>query len=148
MKIQIQNGIPYVNGELVGWADIVVTIAGVPITGITGVEYNDEQQVDQKYGAGRYPVGYSKGRITCTGKITLYHEEVVAIQRQAPSGRLQDIAPFNIVVSYLPAQGLPVIDKLRNCLFKKNGRGWSEGDTGKTVDLDIVMSHIDWHNKL
>lgn len=48
MKIQIQNGIPYVNGELVGWADIVVTIAGVPITGITGVEYNDEQQVDQK----------------------------------------------------------------------------------------------------
>ena len=91
MKIQIQNGIPYVNGELVGWADIVVTIAGVPITGITGVEYNDEQQVDPKYGAGRYPVGYGKGRITCTGKITLYHEEVVAIQRQAPSGRLQDI---------------------------------------------------------
>lgn len=147
MKVQIQNGIPYVNGELVGWADIVVTIAGVPITGITGVEYNDEQQVDQKYGAGRYPVGYSKGRITCTGKITLYHEEVVAIQRQAPSGRLQDIAPFNITVSYLPAQGLPVTDKLRNCLFKKNGRGWSEGDTGKTVDLDLVMSHIDWHNK-
>lgn len=92
-------------------------------------------------------MGYSKGRITCTGKITLYHEEVVAIQRQAPSGRLQDIAPFNIVVSYLPAQGLPVIDKLRNCLFKKNGRGWSEGDTGKTVDLDLVMSHIEWHNK-
>ena len=137
MKVQIQNGMPYVNGELVGWADIVVTIAGVPITGITGVEYNDEQQVDPKYGAGRYPVGYGKGRITCTGKITLYHEEVVAIQRQA----------FNIVVSYLPAQGLPVIDKLRNCLFKKNGRGWSEGDTGKTVDLDLVMSHIEWHNK-
>ena len=43
MKVQIQNGMPYVNGELVGWADIVVTIAGVPITGITGVEYNDEQ---------------------------------------------------------------------------------------------------------
>ena len=70
MKVQIQNGIPYVNGELVGWADIVVAIAGVPVTGITGIEYNDEQQVDQKYGAGRYPVGYSKGRITCTGKIS------------------------------------------------------------------------------
>ncbi len=98
-------------------------------------------------GAGRYPMGYGKGRITCTGKITLYHEEVVAIQRQAPSGRLQDIVPFNIAVSYLSAQGLPVTDKLRNCLFKKNGHGWSEGDTGKMVDLDIVMSHIEWHNK-
>ena len=38
MKIQIKNGVPYVNGEVVGWADIVVSLAGVPVTGITGVE--------------------------------------------------------------------------------------------------------------
>lgn len=147
MKIQIKNGVPYVNGEVVSWADIVVTIAGVPVTGITGIEYEDDQEVSQVYGAGRYPVGYAKGRITSKGKISLLQEEVVSIQRQAPSGRLQDIAPFNITVSYLPANGFIVIDKLRNCLFPKNSRGWKEGDTKQVVDLDLVMSHIKWHDK-
>lgn len=147
MNIKIQNGVPYVNGEVVSWADIVVTIAGVPVTGITGIEYEDDQEVSHVYGAGRYPVGYAKGRITCKGKISLLQEEAVSIQRQAPNGRLQDIAPFNITVSYLPANGLIVIDKLRNCLFSKNSRGWKEGDTKQVVDLDLIMSHIKWHDK-
>ena len=141
----INNGIPLVNGKLYDWADIVLTIAGVPVTGVTGIEYKDEQEVEMKYGAGRYPVGFGKGRISCEGKITLYQEEVEAIQRQSPTGRLQDIAPFNIIVSYLPDTGIVSTDKLRNVVFKNNGRTWSEGDTGKTVEIDLAMSHIEWN---
>lgn len=141
----INNGIPLVNGKLYDWADIVLTIAGVPVTGVTGIEYKDEQEVEMKYGAGRYPVGFGKGRISCDGKITLYQEEVEAIQRQSPTGRLQDIAPFNIIVSYLPDTGIVSTDKLRNVVFKNNGRSWGEGDTGKTVEIDLAMSHIEWN---
>jgi hypothetical protein len=141
----INNGIPLVNGKLYDWADIVLTIAGVPVTGVTGIEYKDEQEVEMKYGAGRYPVGFGKGRISCEGKITLYQEEVEAIQRQSPTGRLQDIAPFNIIVSYLPDTGIVSTDKLRNVVFKNNGRSWGEGDTGKTVEIDLAMSHIEWN---
>lgn len=141
----INNGIPLVNGKLYDWADIVLAIAGVPVTGVTGIEYKDEQEVEMKYGAGRYPVGFGKGRISCDGKITLYQEEVEAIQRQSPTGRLQDIAPFNIIVSYLPDTGIVSTDKLRNVVFKNNGRSWGEGDTGKTVEIDLAMSHIEWN---
>ncbi len=139
------NGVPFVNGKLYDWADIVLTIAGVPVTGITAIEYKDDQDTVVKYGAGRYPVGYAKGRITCTAKITLYQEEVEAIQRQSLNGRLQDIAPFDIIVSYLPDTGIVSTDKLRNCMFKNNGRGWKEGDTGQEVEIDLVLSHIDWN---
>ena len=139
------NGVPFVNGKLYDWADIVLVIAGVPVTGITGIEYKDDQDIVTKYGAGRYPVGYAKGRITSTGKITLYQEEVEAIQRQSLTGRLQDIAPFDIIVSYLPDTGIVSTDKLRNCMFKNNGRGWKEGDTGQEVEIDLVMSHIQWN---
>lgn len=143
----LNNGIPYVNGKLYDWADVTVVIAGVPVTGITGIEYKDDQDIVAKYGAGRYPVGFSKGRITSTGKITLYQEEVEAIQAQSANGRLQDIAPFDIIVSYLPDSGVVKTDKLRNCAFKNNGRSWKEGGTGQTVDIDLVMSHIDWAKK-
>ena len=140
----INNGVPFINGKLYDWADIVTTIAGVPVTGIVAIEYSDDQEVEVKYGAGRYPVGYGKGRIKPTAKITLYQEEVEAIQAQSVNGRLQDIAPFNINVTYMPDSGIVKTDKLRNCMFKNNKRDWKEGDTCKTVELDLLLSNIDW----
>ena len=141
----INNGIPLVNGMLYSWADIVVTIGGVPFTGITGVEYGEEQEVVNKYGAGRHPVARAKGRITPSAKITLYQEEVEAIQRQSLNGRLQDIAPFDVIVTYLPESGIVATDKIRNCQFKANSRKWKEGDTGQEVELELIPSHIEWN---
>lgn len=141
----INNGIPLVNGMLYSWADIVVTIGGVPFTGITGVEYGDDQEVVNKYGAGRHPVARAKGRITPSAKITLYQEEVEAIQRQSVNGRLQDIAPFDVIVTYLPDSGIVTTDKIRNCQFKANSRKWKEGDTGQEVELELIPSHIEWN---
>jgi hypothetical protein len=140
------NRIPLINGHEYGWADIAVSTAGHIVTGITGIEYNDDQEIVNVYGAGRYPVSRGKGRITCSGKITLLTSEVIALQKKAPNGRLQDIAPFPIIVSYIPDDGGEVVvDKLRNCQFKTNKRNWAEGDTSKTVDIDLIISHIEWH---
>lgn len=144
MASVINNGIPLVNGMLCAWADIVVLIGGVPVTGIVGIEYGDEQEVVNKYGAGRHPVGRAKGRITPTAKLILYQEEVQAIQAQSVNGRLQDIAPFDIIVTYMPDSGIVKIDKIRNCQFSGNARKWKEGDTGQEVELTLVPSHIEW----
>lgn len=139
------NGIPLINGVEYGWGDIVCTVAGVPVTGIKSVEYSDEQDVTDIYGAGRYPVARGKGRITCKGKIKLLSSEVNAIVRRAPNGRLQDIAAFPIIVSYIPDQGGVIVhDKLMNCQFKANSRSWSEGDTEQEVELELAVSHIIW----
>lgn len=143
-----RNGIPLINGVLYSWAEVVVTIAGVPVTGITAIEYGDKQDVSNRYGAGRYPVGRSKGRITPSGKMTLYLEEIEAIQRTVPNGRLQDVALFNIQVSYLKEEGSPiVIDRVRNCTMLDNMRKLKEGDTGVEVEVELLPSHIEWGAK-
>lgn len=144
MASVVNNGIPLVNGMLYSWADIVVLIGGVPVTGITAVEYGDSQEVVNKFGAGRYPVGRAKGRITPSGKLTLYQEEVAALQSQAVNGRIQDLPPFDVIVQYLPDSGIVKTDKIRNCHFSENTRKWKEGDTGQTVELTLVPSHIEW----
>lgn len=146
MASVINNGIPMVNGMLYSWADIVFAINGVPVTGITAIEYGDSQDVVNKYGAGRHPVGRAKGRITPSAKITMYQEEVEAIQSQAPNGRIQDIAPFDITVTYLPDSGIIKTDKIRNVQFTANSRKWKEGDTGQEVELELIPSHIEWAN--
>ncbi len=91
-----------------------------------------------------YPVSYSKGRITPSAKLTLYASEVLAIQRQSPNGRIQDIAPFDITVSYLPDNGVIHTDKIRNCRFTENKRDVKEGDMSIPVELEILPSHIEW----
>ncbi len=143
----INNGIPLVNGMLYAWADVTTVVGGVPITGITGVEYGDNQDVVNKYGGGRHPVGRAKGRITPSGKLVLYQEEVEALQRNAVNGRLQDLPPFDVLVQYLSDNGMIVTDKIRNCHFSGNSRKWKEGDTGQEVELDLVPSHIEWGAK-
>lgn len=145
MAVETSNFIPLINGVEYSWGDITATIGGVPVIGITAIEYGDEQVVENHYGAGRYPVSRSKGRVTPSAKITLTMGEVVAIQAKSLTGRLQDLAPFPIVVCYIPEDGQIVIDKIMNCQFKKNARTWKEGDTRQTVDLDLVPSHIAWH---
>lgn len=50
MASAINNGIPLVNGMLCSWADVVVLIGGVPVTGIVGVDYGDSQDVVNKWG--------------------------------------------------------------------------------------------------
>lgn len=144
MASVINNGIPLINGMLYSWADIVATIGGVPLTGITAIEYGDSQEVTNKYGAGRHPIGRAKGRITPTAKITLYQEEVEALQTQAPNGRIQDLAPFDITITYLPDSGIVKTDKIRNVQFSGNSRKWKEGDTGQEVELELIPSHIEW----
>lgn len=143
--MSINNGIPAINGVVYGWADIKCVIAGVIPAGITAIDYSDDQEVVNIYGAGRYPVGRGKGRITSTAKITLSMEEVLGIQAKATNGRLQDVDAFDIEVVYTPESGAIVVDKIRNCSFKKNERKWKEGDTNGTVELELIVSHIEWH---
>ena len=130
--------IPLINGIEYSWGDITATVGGVPVVGITAIEYGDDQVVENHYGAGRFPVSYSKGRVTPSAKITVAMGEVIGWQAKSPTGRLQDLAPFPIVVAYIPEDGQIVTDKIMNCRFKKNARNWKEGDTRQLVDLELV----------
>jgi hypothetical protein len=139
------DGIPLINGREYAWGDVVLTIGGMPVSGITAIEYKDEQEMVDNYGAGRYPVSRTKGRITTTAKITLDMKEVRSIQKGSLTGRLQDIEPFLITITYVPDDAASIhTDMLHNCQFKSNGRSWKEGDTKQNVEIDLLCSHITW----
>jgi len=138
------NGVPLINGVEYDWASVVLAINGVPVTGIQAISYGDKQDVSNIYGAGRYPVARGKGRITPTAKITLLASEVLAIQSQSINRRLQDIAPFDITVTYMPDSGIIHTDKIRNCQFTENKRDVKEGDMSIGVELELVPSHIEF----
>ena len=106
------NGIqhyPEINGVQHSWANLQVVIAGRTVTGITKISYKDSQTMENIYGAGVRPVGRGYGRIECEGAITLHRDEVEAIRNSSDTGRVQDIAPFDIIVQFLPQGGKTII---------------------------------------
>jgi hypothetical protein len=138
------NVTPLINGQTYGWGDIIVNINGLPITGITAIKYEEEQDKENIYGAGRYPVARGKGRIKSMASMTLMIETVMAIAKAAPNGQLHNLPPFPITVIYQPEAGPVVRDVIMNCEFKKQTRDFKEGDMKKEIAIELLVSHIVW----
>ena len=134
---------PLINGREYGWGDIAVNISATTVTGIKAIKYEEDQEKENIYGAGRNPVSRGYGRVKTTGSITLLSATVFAMQAVAPKGKLHNIAPFPIVVSYQPETGPIVKHVLKNCEFKKTTFDWKEGDMAKDIELELVISHIE-----
>ena len=71
--------VPLINGKSYEWADIVVNVLGLPIIGITNIEYEEKQGMENIYGAGRMPVSRGYGKIETTAKMTVLMEELETI---------------------------------------------------------------------
>lgn len=139
------NIIPLINGKSYEYADVTLLVLGIPIIGTTAIEYGEVANTENIYATGRFPVSRAYGTVEPTAKITLLMEEVMNIVAASPNGRLYEIPMFDIVVTYTDASLIPVTHKLRNCQFKNNTIGATTGDTSIPVELDLVISHIEWN---
>jgi hypothetical protein len=137
---------PLINGQAYSYADIIVTVLGVPVAGITSVEYSQAQEITENYGAGRFPVSRGLGKIEHEAKITIDRAELSALIDAAPGNSLQNIPEFDIEINYVPEGSTPRTDVVRNCRFKNTIGGASEGDSTVMADLELAVSHIDWNN--
>jgi hypothetical protein len=135
---------PLVNGTAYSWSQITVNILGVPVAGVTGVNYTENQEMQDNYGAGNRPVSRGYGNIVTEGSITLHMEEVEALQASISTGRLQDIPEFDIVVAFLPEGGVITTHTLKNCRFKTNGRELEQNQMAIEVELELQIAQILW----
>lgn len=135
---------PLINGTAYAWSQIELRLFNTPVAGVTKITYEDEQEMQDNYGAGAFPVSRGYGQIKPKAGITLEMAEVEALQAAAPGGRLQSIPEFDVVVSYLPEGGVIVNHTLHNCRFKGNKREIKSGDMTVEVELDLQISHISW----
>lgn len=135
---------PLVNGTAYSWSQIDLILFGTPVAGVTKVSYKEKQEMQNNYGARNSPVSRGYGKKEPEASITLEMAEVEALQAAIASGNLQDIAEFDIVVSYIPEGSEIRTHTLHNCKFMENGRDVSSGDMTIEVELPLLISHISW----
>lgn len=132
-------------GKIVGWSRVILSLYGRDVEAIAEISYDDEQEKDNEYGGGKYAIGQSEGNYKAKASISLYSEEIVAIQKSLPPGRrITDIPPTDIGVEY-DYNGVIIKDAIRNASFKNNGREVKQGDGKIVTKLEILTSHIDWN---
>lgn len=137
--------VPLINGVEPSWANLTVNIAGFPENAITSIDYEDDQDVENIYGAGQTPVARGYGQIKPSAKIGLLRSAVESIRGGSSTGRLQDIAAFDIVVQFVPMEGGTIIThKIRNAQFKKDSLSTKKGDMSIETDFDLIVSAIEW----
>lgn len=140
----MENLVPLINGKTYSWGDIALVIFGKKIAGIVGVNYDQEQEKENIYGAGNKPVARGYGNKKFTASITLLSEEVSALEAAVSNGDLTDIPPFDVVVSYMNDQRAVVTHVLKNAEFTKDSRTGKQNDTKMEIELPLIISHIQW----
>jgi len=138
------NILPLINGKAYEHADIQVVILGLPIVGVTSIDYSDKSEMANVWGSGRFPVSRGYGKYEATATMSILMEEVEQITAAIPTRRLQDIPEFNVIVSFVDLSLITRIHTLRNCRFMTNNRKSATGDTSIPVELELIVSHIDW----
>lgn len=131
-------------GKVAGWNSVTATMLGRTLEGITQLAYNDSTEKENAYGRGKMPVGRAEGNYAAACTMTLYKEELIALQLSVgPGNNIMDIEPFDISVLY-EYSGMIYKDVIRNCQFTNNGVDTSQNDKTITTQLTILPSHIDW----
>lgn len=135
---------PLINGIAYSWAQLKINILGANPAGITAISYKEKQEKQNNYGLGNQPVSRSRGKIEYEASISMYQSEVEALQAASPTGRIQDIPPFDIVSAFIPDGGKIVAHTLHNVEFMENGRDLKQGDMDVVVVLPLIISHISY----
>ena len=130
-----------INGQAYDYTQIIMSVLGVPVAGVTSINYTEEQEKTNNFGAGNRPVSRGRGAIEASGSIELSMNEIEALRDAAPGGSMLKIPPFEITIVYLNLQKV-VTHKLKNVEFTNDGVETSQGDTDIRRTFDIVMSDV------
>jgi len=132
-----------INGKAYDWSSVNVLIGGIPVIGLSAINYKESQDIEDNLGAGNLPVSRGHGAITSEGSIGLHMEELEALQGASPTGRVQDLDYFDIVVTYLNG-AKTVTHTLQACTITENAREIQAGDKNVTFEAPIRIGQIKW----
>jgi hypothetical protein len=133
---------PLINGINYSWANVSLVLFGVPVVGITKIDYKRKQKKENNYGFGSQPVSRGYGAYEYEGSIELYLDEWKRIIAAAPNRDPLLIPPFDIQVVYTGRGVVPDRDVLKSCEFMEDNMTANQGDTKLLVTVPLIIGLI------
>lgn len=134
---------PLINGINYSWANISFILFGVPLIGITSINYKRKMEKKNNWGAGQQPVSRGYGNYDYEGDIEVYLDLWKNIISQAPNRDPLQIQPFDIPVTYSGTGISTAKDVLRGVEFMEDPLESKSGDTRILVKIPLIIAAID-----
>lgn len=132
-----------INGKAYDYTNVICNILGVPVAGISSINYKETQEKTNNMGTGNRPVSRGHGPINADGSLEISMNDTEAIRQVVASKSMLDIPMFDIIIVF----GHPTSPKthvLKNVEFKTDGVEMTQGDTDVKMGFDIVLSHVEY----
>lgn len=133
--------VPLINGRSYDYTQIIINVLGVPIVGVSSINYTEEQEKTNNFGTGNRPVSRGQGAIDASGSLEISMNDIEALREVATDGALLNLPAFDILVTFGNPQNVQT-HTLKNVEFTNDGVETSQGDTQIKRTFDIVISHI------
>lgn len=132
------------NSNEYAWVDVNVVMLGREVVGLRGIEYKVKQQKEPLFASGRKARGIQKGKKEYEGTITLLQSELIALDRAAQEKGYEDITDidFDVIISYIPDNGVVTTDKVLNVSITEIPRSMKEGDLQMEVALPFIALDV------
>jgi len=131
-----------INGQSYSWSNISYILLGVPLTGITEINYKRKQEKKNNYGKGVEPVSRGYGKKEYDGDFTVYLEVWKQIIAAAPGNDVLNIPPFDIPVLF-SGNGVAVTkDILQSVEFLEDPMESKTGDTSILCKVPLIIGGI------
>lgn len=136
-----------INGKYYSWASIRFNFLGRSVTEVQAIKYEEVSEFKDVKGVGSKKLGFTQDNDTTEGSITLFADTLEDLQRALPARkRLQDIAPFDITVSFQDSFGVVQSHVLERCKFTKNGREGTSGNADAiATEIPLFITDINWN---
>lgn len=129
-----------INGNLYDWESIEIILPNGVAIGVTNIDYEDEQPIEERYGRGSVSRGYGRKNYKATAKIEMDIDEAQRLQLAIGGSYYAGIA-FPIVISYAPNLSPTITDVLPLCKIVKCAAGGKQGDDNvgqRKFDLKLL----------
>lgn len=133
---------PLINGTVYSWSQIKLVLFGVPVVGITAIDFSRKQEKKNVWGQGTKAIGRGYGKEECEGSIEIYQDVLKQLIAAAPNRDLLAIPPFDIIIEYGNSLANLTTDTLYSCEFLEDTFSSKQGDTSITVKLPLVIAEI------
>lgn len=131
-----------VNGVNYSWGNISFVLFGIPVIGITKINYKRSQKKENNYGWGVEPISRGYGNVEYEGDVDLFIDEWKRIIDASPLRNPLQIPPFDIPVVFAGTNVLPTRDVLRAVEFLEDPLQAGQGDTKLIVTIPLIIGSI------
>ena len=133
------------NSKTYAWVDVQVLLLGKLVTGIRGIDYKIKHQKEALFASGKKARGIQFGKKEYEGIITILQSELIALHNAAKAKGYDDATDieFDMIVSYLPKNGVIQTDKVINLSITECPYGLKEGDLHQEHALPFIACDVE-----